>query len=736
MKVNGVKNKIQRYRNILAAGLLFVVATRGAVGQSYERLHESHVTSLLNACLQWHISKRSLTPELAAATLSNFVTILDGGKVFLLQEDVDGIHALRVRFPQAYARAEWGFVTNVYEVFLQRVDEHLAYARGYLTNAGFRLDTSRAIVVDAKKRGYARTREELERAIEDALQYQVGYLVAIGEPLSNAVEKVVKRRERQARRFHELKYEQRLGLFVNAWCMALDPHTAYLSYDDVEEFNISMNLALEGIGAVLQDEEGVTVIKALTPGGPAEKSGQIKPGDKIFAVAQGDEGEYVDIYDMDLRDVVKMIRGKKGTVVRLKIVRTGPQGPVRRDVRLVRERVKLEDQAARMEVIQSVRTNAQGAARVVRVGVIDLPSFYADQNERSLLSRKSTRSAVADVRRMLQACVTAGVDGVVLDLQRNGGGLLEEAVDVAGLFLRRGNIVLAVDRRGLINVLADNDSAIYYEGPVIVTVSRATASGAEIVAGALQDYQRALIVGGDHTFGKGTIQQVIPLPGKLGALKITVGEYFIASGRSTQRAGVTPDITVPSELSAYDIGEQYEENALPTRTIPSRLSGHRRTGAGVGGWRPVTAEEVARLALASQARVEGSSAFQRVRESVARIRAERAKERITIEELLKPSVTNTAKAELESEEEPPPALRPALTNDLVVMEAVEIMADWVTGVGLPPAPPMLVSKEALVSNEVVESRGEVVEGKVDELARAVETRAAVTNVSVSEREKR
>lgn len=677
----------------VSAVVLALACMAPAAVQMYDRLNESHVSNLKSACLQWHVSKRALTPELAAATLSNFVDMLDYGKVVFLQEDVDAIHALRVKFPQAYANGEWYFVTNVFAHFLKRSDEQLEYARAYLTNQAFALDTARAIVADPKKRRFAASQDELRRAVEDAVQYQVAYLVAIGEPLSNALEKVLKRRERQARRFHEFKHEQRLGLFLNAWCMALDPHTSYLSFDDVEDFQINMNLSLEGIGAVLQDEDGVTVIKSLTPGGPAEKSGLIKPGDKIFAVAQGTDGEYVDIYDMDLRDVVKLIRGKKGTTVRLKIVRAGPGGPTRHDISLVRERVKLEDQAARMELISTVRTNRNGTARTVRVGVIDLPSFYSDQNEKGLLSGKSMRSAVADVRRLLQVCQTAGVDGVVLDLQRNGGGLLEEAVDVAGLFMRRGNIVLALDRRGVVNVLADKDRAIYYNGPVIVTVSRATASGAEIVAGALQDYQRALIVGGDHTYGKGTIQQVVPLPGKLGALKITVGEYFIASGRSTQHAGVTPDIGLPSELSAYDIGEQYQPSALPARSIPSQLSSRAGTGAGAGGWQPVTPDDIARLALASHERVEASPAFQRVREAVQKIRADRERETVTIASLLEAANTNTAKAELDDPDMEPAPSRPALTNDIVVMEAVEIMADWVAAE--PAVPDMQLIADAL-----------------------------------------
>ncbi len=715
-------------RGMLAAGvaaaLLLALPARAA---KYDQLNESHLSSLKSACLQWHVSKGALTPELAAATLSNYVELLDYGKVLFLQEDVDGIHALRVKFPQAYANGDWHFITNVFALFLTRVDDQLAHAQAYLSAEEFALETERELVADPKKRRFAANREELRRAAEDALQYQVAYLVAIGEPLTGAVVKVAKRRERQARKFNELKHEQRLGLFVNAWCMALDPHTSYLSFDDVEDFQINMGLSLEGIGALLQDEDGVTVIKSLTPGGPAEKSGLIKPGDKVFAVAQGDRGEFVDIYDMDLRDVVKMIRGKKGTTVRLKIVRTGLGGPERHDIAIVRERVKLEDQAARMELVSTVRTNSAGEAVPVRVAVIELPSFYSDPNEKGLLSSKSARSAVADVRRLLQACQTAGVDGVVLDMQRNGGGLLEEAVDVAGLFLKRGNVVMARDRRRSVNMLADTDPAVYYSGPVVVTISRATASGAEIVAGILQDYQRALIVGGDHTFGKGTIQQVIPLPGRLGALKITVGEYFIASGRSTQHAGVTPDIAVPSELSAYDIGEQYQPSALPARAVDAQLSSRTRIGAGGSGWQPVTADEIARLALESSQRVGASPAFEKVRESVAKVRAEREKESITIAALLENATTNSAKSDLDEPDEPPPA-RPALTNDIVVMEAVEIMADWVTGEQRAPDMQLIAEARRAVTNAAVPAAAQA-----PAAALPVPVRAAITNSLSDER---
>jgi len=651
-----------------------------------ETLSERHLSDIMAKCLMPHVARNELTPELAAATLSNYVEMLDYGKVYLLQPDVDDAYASRLKFPQAYENGTWQFVTGVYARFLQRVEEQTSNVVALLDSPRFNLDTNRAIVVDPKKTGYPATAAEARARIEDQLQYQVAYLVSIGEPLTGAVVKVKQRRLRSSKQFHEFTQQDRLGFFLNAFCRALDPHTSYMSFEDAEDFQINMALALEGIGALLGSEEGVTVINGLTPGGPAEKSSLVKPGDKILAVAQGKDGAFDDIYDMDLRDVVKKIRGKKGTVVRLKIVRTTVKGTESSTVVLTREKVKLEDQAARMEYVLVARTNAPGSVRHYRVAVIELPSFYADPGAKPFFGGKSTRSAVSDVRRLLRACQTSAVDGVVVDLQRNGGGLLDEAVDVAGLFIRRGNVVVSRDRFSVGRIYEDEDAAVEYSGPLVLTVSRATASGAEIVAGALQDYRRALIIGGDHTFGKGTIQQIMPLPGKLGMLRITVGEYFIASGRSTQNEGVRSDIVVPSELAAFDIGERYEPNALPARSVSNILSSTQRIGAGGSGWEPVTTSIVTHVAGSSQARVKESAEFKKVSESVRKIKEDRAKERVVIASLLQNASTNkqgngsaATSPEKDADDVVAPSglTRPPITNDVVILEAVQILTDWV-----------------------------------------------------------
>jgi len=654
--------------------LLIVAAPSPAAARSGTELSERHLSELVALCLQLHVSRNELTPALAAATLTNFVEALDYGKVFFRKSDVDRIYAYRVKFPQAFANRDWSFVDDTLALFQTRLGEQLTNALEYLSASDFTLESDRSVINDPKKRDYPATETEAREVLKDTLQYQVGYLVAIGEPLTGAVEKVKARRERLMRRFGELDEGERLAVFVNAFCHALDPHSSYFTQDDMEDFQINMSLKLEGIGAVLTSEEGVTQIRSLTPGGPAEKSGLVRPGDKIFGVGQSTTGSYVDIYDMDLRDVVRLIRGNKGTVVRLKIVRQTDKGTERSDVALTRDEVKLEDQAAQLALIDIARTNRNGNVTPLRFGLIDLPSFYVDtQSQRE--GDTFERSAVADVRRLLEACETSGVDGVVLDLQRNGGGALDEAVDVAGLFVKRGNIVITRDRRGGDSVLEDSDREAAYTGPVIVTVSRATASGAEIVAGALKAYDRALIVGNDHTYGKGTVQQVIPLPSGLGALKVTMGEYFIADGTTPQFEGVTPNIEVPSDFAGFEVGERYDPNALPARTVEDHLSSDRRTGAVPGGWSRVNPQTMAWLSALSAARVGHVERFQKIKEQLAKMDAERARTSITIAELLADVETNAT----DKAEETVAPLRAPLTNDVVVLEAVQIMADMLAG---------------------------------------------------------
>ena len=565
-------------------------------------------------------------------------------------------------------------------------------------------NVSLKVPVEYKDLPYPATKEERIRNLEASLAYQVAFLESMGEPRSNACQKVIKRRERVLKYFTNMDYHEQFGIFLNAFCGTLDPHSSYFPPDDMEDFNISMSLSLEGIGATLRSDDGYTIISELTPGSPADKSGKLKPGDKIIAIAQGEKGEFQDVVDMELRDVVKQIRGKKGTTVVLRILRKTKKGIKRFDLPLVRDKVKLEDQGPRMEIVEICRTNGLQQAKKVKVAVIELPSFYLDAESRTLTG-DFDHSAASDVRKLLNSCGTQSVDGVVLDLQRNGGGVLDEAVNMAGLFLKRGNVVLTTDSRNSISILNDKNQAISYAGPLLITTSSLTASAAEIVTGALKAYRRCLVVGQSQSYGKGTVQQIIPLTGRLGALKITKGLYYIADGVSPQFDGVKSDVVVPSNLDAVQYGERFLPCALEAPKIDSHLSLESTTGRGV--WTPVDDELIARLKKASAERVAASEAFADIKKFVEKTAKEREQVYITIKELLEDKDKSEEDedeeedeiAEEESEDDDEPDALPeddvsqamtktekeiaklsrkqhSVTNNVLVQESLQIMSDW------------------------------------------------------------
>jgi len=367
-----------------------------------------------------------------------------------------------------------------------------------------------------------------------------------------------------------------------------------------------MGLSLEGIGAVLSSRDGYTVVEEVVPGGAADLSGTLQPKDKILAVGQ-DAGDMVDVIDMDLRDVVRMIRGKKGTQVRLAVLRQGADTE-RFTVRLTRDKINLEEQAAKLEFKTIERDG-----RKLKLAVLDLPSFYGDKEP-------DARQATEDVARLLDLVKREKVDGLVLDLSRNGGGLLEYAVRISGFFLKRGGVVAVGDSGKRNQVLEDPDGAILYSGPLVVLTSRVTASAAEILAGAVKDYRRGVVVGDDHTFGKGSVQTVAPLPPGLGALKLTTAMFFRPGGSSTQQSGVDADVVLPSLTQIPDFGEEYQPYSLPPRSI-DRFAADGEAGLnGAGGYVAVPGETLERLRKQSEQRVGTSERFAEVRKEIAKQR--------------------------------------------------------------------------------------------------------------------
>ncbi|MBQ7555340.1 carboxy terminal-processing peptidase [bacterium] len=695
---------------IIALGLTSIPKADEAQVPRIDQLEGEHLSGMMVFTMQQHLKHHQPSPGININTLSNFVNTLDPARIFLLSNEVAQIHAQRLRMLTAFRDNRWDFVTNFYQsVFMPNVRASYDYAVRILSDTNYVPDTSLKIPVDVKPIDFPVTPEERDKYLESTLAYQVAFMESMGEARSNACQKVIKRRERILKYFSEMDYHEQFGLFMNAFCTALDPHTSYFPPDDMEDFNISMSLSLEGIGATLKSDDGYVVISELTPGSPADKCGKLKPGDKIIAVAQGENGEFVDVVDMELRDVVKQIRGKKGTTVVLRILRKTKKGIKNFDLPLVRDKVKLEDQGPRMEIVDISRTNGLSQAKSVKVAVIDLPSFYLDSESKTLFG-DFDHSAVADVRRLLISCNTQKVDGVILDLQRNGGGILDEAVNMAGLFLKRGNVVLTKYSRGDVQILNDKNQSITYFGPLMITTSSLTASAAEIVTGALRSYNRCLVVGQSQSYGKGSVQQIIPLTGRLGALKITRGLYYIANGISPQFDGIKSDIVLPSNLDAVELGERYLPCALSAPKIDSHLSLESTTGLGV--WTPITTNLINRLRFASASRVAKSEAFSDIKKFIEKSEDERKRVYISIKELLEDNDKSNELGEdddetedevseevAEEDDDDEPEAVPeedssqamtktqkeiaklsrrqhSVTNNILIQESLQIMGDW------------------------------------------------------------
>lgn len=453
------------------------------------------------------------------------------------------------------------------------------------------------------------------------------------------VKKLIRRYNRTMRNLKQFESDEVLEFWLSALGHAYDPHTDYMGKRQLEGFSINMNLSLFGIGATLQGEDGYTVIRSLVPGAPAELSKQIKVNDKIIGVAQGD-GDFVDVQDEKLSKVVDQIRGPKGTKVRLLIIPEGADPSMRKTVALVRDEVKLEESEAKAKLIefsQNGRTN--------RIGVIDLPSFYAPFPVAG--RRVSGSSTTRDVAKLLKKLLAEGAEGILLDLRRNGGGSLEEAINLTGLFIKSGPVVQVRNFDGKVNVDRSPDEYPLYEGPLLVLTSRFSASASEILAGALQDHDRAVIVGDNSTHGKGTVQTVqelgmwipdLPNPADAGAAKVTIRKFYRPSGASTQLKGVIPDIVLPSVENHMEVGEASLKNALTWDTI--KASRYGKDG------------EISRLipdlSRRSVERVSADRDFDYVREDVERYRKARAEKMVSLNEETRRAEIAENKARLET----------------------------------------------------------------------------------------
>jgi len=529
---------------------------------------QQQATMIVNQALEhFHYRKMTLDDRLAERISEKYFEALDPNRSFFLRRDVDRFKRTAHRLDNDLAQGNLKVAFEIFRLYRRRVDERIRFALSLL-DTGFDFRCAESYRFDRSEVGYAKSRAELDAIWHKRVKNDWLELRLSKKKESKIPGLLRKRYQGLARRIRQFDGDNVFQTFINAYTESIEPHTSYMSPSTSENFDISMRLSLEGIGAVLRGENEYTVVQHTIPGGPAHQSGLIRSGDRIVGVAQGSRGVMEDVIGWRLQDVVNKIRGPKGSVVRLQIrpKSSGPDGATR-EISIVRNEIKLEDQAAKSYLIDDVETASR-----VRIGVIEIPAFYRDFQAESK-GNKNFRSTTQDVRGLIRRLERQGIDGIVVDLRGNGGGSLTEATALTGLFIDKGPIVQVKDAFGKVEVETDPDPGIVYKGPLAVLVDRNSASASEIFAAAMQDYERGIIIG-EPTFGKGTVQTLIDLnrfvpnqEADLGRLRLTVAEFFRISGSSTQLRGVVPDIVFPTLADPDDHGERALDNPLPWAKI-------------------------------------------------------------------------------------------------------------------------------------------------------------------------
>ena len=643
-----VYNKMQKLINLCLFFSFFCIVTPAIglecenVGDIQEKYLNLHI-NFSNFNKKEKSFKRQIT-QLETRLKNQFIKFIDPEKIYFTAGDVRYINKLLNNILRKIEEGDCSSLNAIYNIYYKRVLERVQFAKKYLESS-FTIETTMKLVLDSDKRKRFFTRTQVNDFHTKYIQYQMAYAIVASdeeeykEQLKEAKKNILRyydRRQRQVKSwavnlsqaekrkcykrkksFGQVKickpYEW-YSIYLNSFAKALDPHSGYLSQADHEDFEINMKLSLDGVGASLSTRYGHTIIERLLPGGAAIRSGKIKVKDKILAVGQS-EKKMVNIFDMDLRDVVSMIRGKRGTPVYMKILRKEKKKKRKIfTVRLIRSRVNLEDQAADIFYFDK-KVNG----KKYKIGLIWVPSFYGE-------NRDGGRSVTDDVKALLKEAKKKKVSALVLDLSNNGGGSLPEAVQVAGLFFAKGSVVrqLVKTRNGdRYLTLSDVDQSVDYSGPLVVLVNRASASASEIVSGTLKSYKRAVVVGGDHTFGKGSIQSVEKLRTGFGSIRVTMGLFFIPNGFSTQLKGVSSDISFPSILSNDDLGEETLDYVLPGKQIPEFISHAAYVSEGPKKWDLISNSLISFLKGQSVKRVNKNEKFKEIKKEIQELEQKR-----------------------------------------------------------------------------------------------------------------
>lgn len=534
-------------------------------------IHSVTTQNIVSALAKRHYVSTRLDDELSSAILDTFIDDLDPSKSYFLQRDIDEFEVYRFVMDDALSKGDLDPAFYIFNRYHKRVIARFGKVLAMLDKGveQFDFEKAEALLIDREETPWAATTEELDELWRKRLKDAALNLKLTDKEPEKIQELLVKRFTNRLTRATQTNSEDVYQLYMNAFTKTYDPHTQYFSPRTSENFNINMSLSLEGIGAVLQIEDEYTKVVSLVPAGPADKSGALKPNDKILAVGQGEDGELVDVVGWRLDEVVQLIRGKKDTVVKLDIVPASDKDKSSsRVISITRNKVELEEQSAHSEIIEIEQFGS-----VRKIGIVDIPTFYVDfkalqQGDRNF------KSTTRDVKKLIRELVAEDVDGIVIDLRDNGGGSLQEAKMLTGLFIDRGPTVQIRSKSNRVDILDDRDISVVYDGPLGVLVNRLSASASEIFAGAIQDYERGIIIG-TQTFGKGTVQSLLPL--NRGQLKLTQAKFYRISGESTQERGIIPDIIYPSSYDPDAIGESTLDKPLPWDKITA--TNYRRKSA-------------------------------------------------------------------------------------------------------------------------------------------------------------
>jgi carboxyl-terminal processing protease len=516
-----------------------------------------------------HISGRKVDDEISARALDIYLKALDPMKLYFEQADIDEFAKYKTQIDDLTLRGDLSPAYQIFTRYLGRVNDRLKLAQELLSGE-FEFTTPDKIVTDPKATTFAKNAAEVRDRWRQQIKFNILDLKDEGKTVEEAREQLQRRYARYARRWAQTDSDEILELYLSSITMAYDPHTTYMSPSSLNDFNIQMRLNLEGIGAALREKDGSTVVSSVIPGGAADRDGRLKEDDHIVSVGQAVDGEMLDIIEMPLKQVVGLIRGKSGTIVKLG-VKKGGTGETE-TYEITRSQVQLEDSAARGKVIEHA---VPGSDQKLKIGYINLPSFYLDM-EGARQNTADFRSSTRDVRRLLEGFKAQGVDGVVLDLSRNGGGSLTEAISLTGLFIDRGPVVQVKNSNGSVQDYSDDEAGVAWDGPLLVMTSKLSASASEILAGAIKDYRRGIMVGDPTTHGKGTVQTLMDLGREMfrndrtnfGALKVTLQQFYLPDGDSTQLSGVAADVILPSIIAEMDISESDLDYALPHDRVP------------------------------------------------------------------------------------------------------------------------------------------------------------------------